>query len=87
VLVNITYAQKQNVVEVPTFAVNTTDGTSTVTVVDNGVKQTRDVTTGLTSGGMVEITSGLQPGEQVMVSLPNFGGLGTARRTAGTVGT
>jgi macrolide-specific efflux system membrane fusion protein len=87
VLVSITYAQKHNVVEVPTFAVNNTGGTPTVTVVNNGTKQTRDVSTGLTSGGMVEITSGLQPGEQVVISLPNFGGIGTARRTTGTVGT
>jgi macrolide-specific efflux system membrane fusion protein len=70
--VSITYAEKQNVVEVPAFAVTTTNGTSTVTVLKDGSKSTRDVTTGLSSGNMIEITSGLQAGEQVVLELPNF---------------
>lgn len=75
--VTITYAQVENVVQVPAFAVTTTNGTSTVTVSADGKKETRAVTTGLTSGGMVEITSGLAAGEQVVITRPEglrFGG-------------
>jgi multidrug efflux pump subunit AcrA (membrane-fusion protein) len=88
VQVTIAYAQKQNVVEVPTLAVTTTADGSTVTVVNNGTKETRSITTGITSGGMVEVTSGLQPGEQVLLTLPNFAGItgrnGTSTGQAGT---
>jgi macrolide-specific efflux system membrane fusion protein len=80
--VKITYAEKQNVVQVPTFAVSTSNGASTVTVLKDGSKSTRDVTTGMSSGNMIEITSGLQAGEQVVVELPNF-----AAARAGTGGT
>ena len=48
--VTITYAQVENVVQVPAFAVTTTNGTSTVTVSADGKKETRTVTTGLTVG-------------------------------------
>ena len=34
--VSITYAEKQNVVQVPTLAITTTNGASTVTVSKNG---------------------------------------------------
>ena len=66
--VEITYAQKPDVVQVPVFAVTTTNGTSTVMVSGNGHEETRTVTTGLTSGNMIEITSGLTAGEQVVVT-------------------
>jgi multidrug efflux pump subunit AcrA (membrane-fusion protein) len=61
------------------FAVTNSNGTSTVTVSNNGKQKTRTVTTGLTSGGMVEITSGLRAGEQVVLSRPGarFGAGGT----------
>jgi multidrug efflux pump subunit AcrA (membrane-fusion protein) len=74
--VEITYAQKNDVVQVPVFAVTTTNGTSTVTVSKDGKTETRTVTTGLTSGGMVEITSGLAAGEQVVINRPNGNGAG-----------
>ena len=70
----ITYAEKQNAVQVPTLAITTSNGASTVTVSKNGSTESRTVTTGLTSGGMTEITSGLQAGEQVVISFPTFGG-------------
>jgi multidrug efflux pump subunit AcrA (membrane-fusion protein) len=83
--VKITYAQKQNAVEVPTFAISTQNGASTVTVSKNGAKETRTVTTGLTSGNMTEITSGLSAGEKVVLTLPNIPGL-TGRGATGTSG-
>jgi multidrug efflux pump subunit AcrA (membrane-fusion protein) len=73
VSIEITYAETADVVQVPTLAVTTTDGEATVTVDSDGSRQTRTVTTGLSSGGMVEITSGLEAGEQVVVSRPGAG--------------
>ena len=87
VTVDITYAQVEDVVQVPSFAVTTTNGTSTVTVsTDDGKKETRTVTTGLTSGGMVEITSGLEAGEQVVIDVrpgDGAGGGGSGRPPGG----
>lgn len=75
VSVDITYAERDDVVEVPSLAVTTaSDGTSTVTVRTDDGDETRTVTTGLTQDGMVEITDGLAAGEQVVVSFPSFGG-------------
>jgi multidrug efflux pump subunit AcrA (membrane-fusion protein) len=84
--VKITYAQKQNVVEVPAISVTTSNGTSTVTVSSSGQKEVRKVTTGLSSGNMIEITSGVQAGEQVVVTLPSFGATngGSAQQPANT---
>jgi macrolide-specific efflux system membrane fusion protein len=68
VMVEITYDQREDVVQVPAVAVTTVDGTSTVTVRSDGSDEERTVETGLTSGTMVEITSGLEAGEQVVVA-------------------
>lgn len=88
--VRITYAEKQNAVLVPVLAVSTANGESTVTVAKDGSKETRSVTTGLTSGNMVEITSGLRAGDQVVVALPTFPGMGgqggTGQRTPPNAG-
>jgi multidrug efflux pump subunit AcrA (membrane-fusion protein) len=73
--VEISYAEVADAVQVPALAVTTTNGTSTVTVSVNGKEQTRPVTTGLTSNGMVQITSGLQEGEQVVLRFPGAGAL------------
>ena len=76
VSVEITYAQVTDAVQIPSFAVTTTNGTSTVKVVDGNDTKTRTVTTGLTSGTMVQIASGLAAGEQVVIELavPGQGG-------------
>jgi macrolide-specific efflux system membrane fusion protein len=61
---------RNDVLQVPTRAVTTTNGGSTVTVRDNGRDETRTVKTGLTANGMTEITAGLKEGEQVVIQLP-----------------
>lgn len=87
VLVDITVAQVDNVVQVQSFAITTANGTSTVTVVaDDGSEEERTVTTGMTAGNMTEITSGLQPGEQVLLALPGGGRFGGAGGGGGGAG-
>lgn len=77
VSVDITIAEQEDVVQVAAFAVTTAeDGTNTVTVRTDDGDEEREVTTGLQVGNMIAITSGLEAGEQVVVSLPDFGGGG-----------
>jgi RND family efflux transporter MFP subunit len=52
---------------VPGAAIVRTGGVASVFVVEDGVATPRDVTTGRTSGERVEISSGLQAGEEVVV--------------------
>ena len=86
VQVAITIAQVQDAIQVPTFAITTDGTTSTVTVDDNGKQSTREVTTGLVSGALTQVTSGLKAGEQVVLPLPTGVGNGGGNRT-GTGGT
>jgi macrolide-specific efflux system membrane fusion protein len=75
---------RNDVLQVPARAVTTTNGTPTVTVRHNGQNETRTVKTGLTANGMVEITSGLAEGEQVVVPLPTgLRGLGAGSAPSG----
>jgi multidrug efflux pump subunit AcrA (membrane-fusion protein) len=75
---------RDNVLQVPARAVTTTNGTPTVTVRHNGRDEIHTVKTGLTANGMVEITSGLTEGEQVVVPLPTrLRGLGTGSAPSG----
>ena len=70
VSVAVTYAQTGDTLSVPVRAVTTTNGTSTVEVSSGGGTESRTVTTGITANGMVQITSGLSAGEQVVVRGP-----------------
>jgi macrolide-specific efflux system membrane fusion protein len=85
VTADITTTARENVLQVSSAAVTTSNGRSTVEVTKNGTadgpSETRTVTTGLTSGGTTEITSGLTEGEKVVISLQvpgrGSGGSGT----------
>lgn len=74
----IVTAERDDVVQVSSRAVTTSGGGSVVTVaVDgtaDGATEERTVETGESSGDMVEIVSGLEPGEFVIVQTPSFGG-------------
>ena len=67
----ITTNAKTDVIVVPTRAVTTTNGQSTVVVAldgkTDGKTETRTVQVGQSSGGQTEITSGLAEGDQVIV--------------------
>jgi macrolide-specific efflux system membrane fusion protein len=73
----VTYRTLPNVLAVPTNAIARSNGGSSVTVSANGAKTSRVVTTGISSGGQTQITSGLSSGDQVVVVVPT-------RRTTGT---
>jgi membrane fusion protein, macrolide-specific efflux system len=66
--------QLNNVVEVPTAAISYSGGQSTVTVVQNGSHVSRAVTTGVSSNGQTQITSGLTSGEKVLEQVVKFNG-------------
>ena len=61
-------ARKDNVFTVPTTAIQTTDGTSTVNVLKNGKVSQVTVETGIASDTDTEITSGLSEGDMVVTS-------------------
>jgi multidrug efflux pump subunit AcrA (membrane-fusion protein) len=77
---DIATQERPDVIQVSSLAVTTTDGTSTVTVSKDGTTtgptETRTVTTGLTANGNTEITSGLQAGEKVVITITRPAGVG-----------
>lgn len=89
VQVDITISEIKDAIQVPALAVQSDGTTSYVTVRDSAGKDTkRTVTTGETSGTMIQITDGLQAGENVVMQLPTFGrgnnnGNGANRATTG----
>ncbi|NVI91517.1 efflux RND transporter periplasmic adaptor subunit [Actinomadura sp. BRA 177] len=76
--VEITVAKAEDVLYVPSAAVRTAGGQSTVTVVRNGKQSTVTVEVGVKGDQGTEITSGLEEGDQVVV---------TSTSTPGTSGT
>jgi multidrug efflux pump subunit AcrA (membrane-fusion protein) len=68
--VAITYNELPDVVQVPLAAITRSNGQSYVTVVDGTKRSRRAITIGITSGGVAQVTDGLQPDEQVVVTIP-----------------
>jgi len=67
------------VLTVPLTAVSGTDGDTTVQVVDDqGVAHTRSVAVGLVGDSRVEITKGLQVGEEVVTGIPGAAATSTS---------
>ena len=80
VKVDITISEVKDAIQVPAAAVTTDGKGSSVTVrTASGADETRSVSTGLTSGSMIQITKGLSEGEQVVIS---FTGLRNVTRGA-----
>jgi len=65
--VTITIQEKKNVLVVPSRAITTQGGKSTVQVVNGATIETVDVTTGLSDDSNIEIASGLSEGQTVVV--------------------
>jgi multidrug efflux pump subunit AcrA (membrane-fusion protein) len=89
--VSIVVNQVVHVLTVPTSAVHTTAAGSTVQVLVNGVPKTVTVTTGASDPTHVEILSGLQLNQTVVIavitsSVPSSGSTGTALGAGGTRG-
>jgi RND family efflux transporter MFP subunit len=73
--VSITVQQIDNAVEVPTAAISyPASGQATVIVVQHGNHVPRVVTTGASSGGQTQVTSGLSPGEKILEQVVTFNG-------------
>jgi multidrug efflux pump subunit AcrA (membrane-fusion protein) len=68
--VDVIIAEKQNVLRLPVTAINPRNGRATVQVLgkDGKTLETRQVTTGLKGDDDVEITSGLDVGDKVVVA-------------------
>ena len=81
--VALIYKQLSNVLTVPTLAISQVDGKSVVYEMQNGSRVAKTVTTGLASGGLTEIKSGINEGDQVVVDIPTqlTGGSGGAQPT------
>jgi macrolide-specific efflux system membrane fusion protein len=59
-----------NVLVVPSLAVSESQGSSWVTVTANGRNTKVKVATGVSSGGQVEIKSGLTAGQEIVITIP-----------------
>ncbi len=64
---NIITATKSDVLVVPTSAIQTTNGSSSVQIMKNGRPQTTPVETGISSDTQTEILSGIAEGETVII--------------------
>ena len=74
--VDVIISQKQNVLRLPVTAITPRNGRATVQVVNpDGTQETRQVTTGVKGDDDIEITSGLDDGDKVVVT-PGGGGAG-----------
>ena len=72
--VDVIISQKQNVLRLPVTAINPRNGRATVQVLGkDGKLETREVTTGLKGDDDVEITSGLDVGDKVVVAAAGGG--------------
>jgi len=66
--ISIIYRQIRHALVVPAAAIQLSGPHTVVYVMSDGHKVARDVTTGLTSGGLTQITHGLAAGERVVVT-------------------
>lgn len=91
--VRVVVDEAENVLAVPTSAITTAGGQSTVTVLENGVEVRRRVEVGVRGDALTEIRSGLNEGDQVVRRLTQgterqggFPGMGGGIRGGGGPG-
>jgi hypothetical protein len=63
----IVYEIHEDTLLVPAVAILAEDEEASVFVVEDGIAKRRTITTGLESGARIEVTSGLEGSEQVIV--------------------
>lgn len=66
--VAIVYRQLNDVLQVPTQAISRNGDKQTVQVVTGTGSETREITTGISSGGQTQVLTGLTSGEQVQIT-------------------
>lgn len=84
--VQITAAQADNAIYVPSAAVTTAAGQSTVSVLSGGQQVRRPVQVGVRSDSLVQVTSGLSEGDQVVLPGVTTSGGGQGRNGGGFSG-
>ena len=83
----ILITQVDDALAVPTLAITTFGGHSRVTVRhSDGSNETREIQTGIVSGNLTQVLSGLQEGEQVVFELAEFSSEGQNARLGGPMG-
>lgn len=73
---------KDGVVYVPVSAVKSQNGTSTVSIMENGTPKSVDVTIGIQSTTSVEIVSGINEGDEVVTATVTSGSSTTTKTTS-----
>jgi multidrug efflux pump subunit AcrA (membrane-fusion protein) len=86
VTVSIITAQATNALLVPTQVISTQGGQTTVQVMVNGVAETRQVQTGISNSEYTEIISGLNEGDEVLVSQSSSSSSSSTQQTTRTGG-
>jgi macrolide-specific efflux system membrane fusion protein len=76
----VIYKKVADAVAVPSLAVSQSNGSATVTKVENGKQVQQKVTTGIQEGQYIQITDGLKSGDQIVLKI-------ASRRPTGTSGT
>jgi RND family efflux transporter MFP subunit len=79
----ITTSKAVNVLAIPTLAITYNGSTATVKVKSGGHTETRTITVGQTYGLQTAVKSGLEAGEDVVVTIPTFARIGTTGGTGG----
>ena len=81
--ISIIYHQVRNALVVPAAAIHQHGPRAVVDVLSGGHRVARDVTLGLSNGGLVQVTTGLSAGERVVVTFQKISA-GTAGNGGGT---
>jgi multidrug efflux pump subunit AcrA (membrane-fusion protein) len=86
--VSITIRQASDALTVPTSAVRTVDGISTVTVLDKGKAATARIATGVTGSALTQVLTGVTAGDRVVLAdltlpLPSSNSTAATRRLTG----
>lgn len=65
--IHIVYDRRENVLQIPRSAIVAEEDTSTVYVIEDGVAHKREIRTGYTNRGRIEVVEGLEGGETIVV--------------------